>query len=254
MINTKISWTSHTWNPVHGCSRVSEGCRNCYAERLSLQKGFTQHPWTARNASKNVTLKPHKLREPYRAKTPARIFVNSMSDLFHELIPDDYIAQVFAVMNDLPQHTFQILTKRPERAATWPGPWADHIWMGTSVEDTKALHRLDVLRECKAHVRFISFEPLIEDLGQPDLTDFHWAIVGGESGPNYRPMPHQWGRNIRDACKTYNVAYFFKQSAAYRTELGTSLKHAPGQFYTWQQFPGEMTRPKRADPHKYTCE
>lgn len=215
---------------------------------------MTNHPWTARNASKNVLLKPHKLRDPYKLKEPSRVFVNSMSDLFHEQIPDDYIAQVFAVMNDLPQHTFQILTKRPERAAKWKGPWSPNIWQGVSIEDNKTLNRLDILRQCKARTRFISFEPLIEDIGKPDLSGFQWAIVGGESGPGHRPMPHAWARNIRDACTAQNVAYFFKQSSAYTTERGVSLRHEDGKFYEWHQFPDEMKRPKLAQSHKYACE
>ena len=251
MNQTAISWTDVTWNPTHGCSRVSEGCRNCYAERLSLQKGFTRVPWTAANAEQNVLLKSHKLRDPYKLKEPSRIFVNSMSDLFHPLIPADYRAKIFTVMNDLPQHTFQILTKRPEIGATWPGPWAANIWMGTSVENRKALPRLEALRLCPAQTRFISFEPLLEHLGLMDLSGFHWAIVGGESGPGYRPMPHHWAVAIKDACLSQNVAFFFKQSAAHRTELGTSLRHPDGRFWTWQQYPGHMASPQPAPVHDY---
>lgn len=253
MNKTAISWTSVTWNPVHGCSRVSEGCRNCYAERLSLQKGFTKLPWTAPNASANVLLKPHKLRDPYKLKEPSRIFVNSMSDLFHPLIPNDYRTQIFEVMASTPQHTYQILTKRPENAATWPGPWVPNIWMGTSVEDRKSLPRLDALRECPAQIRFISFEPLLESLYGFDLTGYHWAIVGGESGPGYRPMNHLWARSIKERCVEKAVAFFFKQSAAPRTETGPSLQDWDGQFYTWHQFPGQLIAPVPATPHRYAC-
>lgn len=254
MNKSKISWTDVTWNPTHGCSRVSEGCRNCYAERLSLQKGFTQKPWTDRNAKENVLLKRHKLRDPYRLKAPSRIFVNSMSDLFHPAIPDDYIAQIFTVMKDLPQHIFQVLTKRPDRATEWKDVWTRNIWMGTSVEDRKNLHRLNIMRECQATTRFISFEPLIEDIGSPDLNGFDWAIVGGESGKGFRLMPHAWARRIKDACLRDRVAFFFKQSAAYRTELGTSLRHDDGEFFTWHQFPSNHSEPLKSEIHRYAYE
>jgi len=255
MNQTIISWTDVTWNPTHGCSHVSEGCRNCYAERISRQKRLTSLPWTERNASHNVLLKPHKLREPYRLKTPARVFVNSMSDLFHPQIPDDYIAGVFAVMNDLPQHSFQVLTKRPERAATWPGPWSPNIWMGTSVEDRRSLHRLDALRGCPAAVRFISFEPLLEPIADDanfDLTGYQWAIVGGESGPGFRPMSHSWARAIKDRCLADQVAFFFKQSASYRNEKGIGLQDHDGVFYIWHQFPDQHTSAARSEPHPFT--
>ena len=182
MQKTKIAWTDTTWNPVHGCSRVSAGCDRCYAETLSLRMGWTKKEWTGENGKENVQLKPHKLKEPYRYKSPSRVFVNSMSDIFHKEIPDDYIKKVFDVMYDLPQHIFQILTKRPRRAAKWSGPWSDNIWQGVSVEDRKRLFRIDQLRDCPAKVRFLSLEPLLEDLGELNLTGIHWVIVGGESG------------------------------------------------------------------------
>jgi protein gp37 len=187
---TTIEWTDVSWNPVHGCSRVSTGCKNCYAETLSLRYGQTKVPWTQRNAEQNVMLKPHKLREPLSKagpwKNPCRVFVNSMSDLFHEQIPDEYIAEVFAVMARATQHTFQVLTKRPERmrdvlgsawfrlsflaalgredamaTAAWPLP---NVWLGVSIENRKWLGRADVLREVPAAVRFISAEPLLGPL------------------------------------------------------------------------------------------
>ena len=237
MNQTKISWADSTWNPVHGCSKVSAGCDNCYAETLSLQKKFTAKPWIGENATENVTLKPHKLREPYRLKVPSRVFVNSMSDLFHPQIPDDYITRVFDVMCDLPQHVFQILTKRPRRAAKWAGPWSDNIWQGASVENQKTLFRINQLRDCQAKTRFLSLEPLLEDLGELDLEGIHWVIVGGESGKGYRPMEHAWARDIRDQCVDKGVAFFFKQSAAYRTELGTELEETDGSKTAWNEFP-----------------
>jgi protein gp37 len=232
---TKIEWTDVSWNPVHGCSRVSTGCLHCYAETLSLRHGQTKAPWTARNAEQNVMLKPHKLREPLSKagpwKNPCRVFVNSMSDLFHEQIPDEYIARVFAVMAEARQHTFQILTKRPERmrdllsswaaiydvphsrsspfawGETWPVP---NVWLGVSIENRKWVGRADVLRETPATVRFISAEPLLEGLVHDDeggfappsldLTGIDWVIVGGESGSGHRPFDPQWARDLRDAC------------------------------------------------------
>lgn len=254
MNQTGISWTDVTWNPTHGCSRVSDGCKHCYAETLSLKAGFTKLPWTAPNAMHNVLLKPHKLREPYKLTEPSRIFVNSMSDLFHPAIPADYRQRVFDIMADLPQHTFQVLTKRPELAAQWAGPWTSNIWMGVSIEDRKSLTRLEILRDCPAQTRFISFEPLLEDLGMPDLSGYAWAIVGGESGPGFRPMPHAWARVIRDACLGHAVGLWFKQSAAWRTEIGTSLAHEDHTFWVWNQWPHELIPPTQAPPHKYTWE
>ena len=160
-----------------------------------------------------------------------------MSDLFHEQIPDSFIHQVFLVMTDCSHVTFQILTKRSQRAAIWPGPWTDNIWMGTSIEDRKSLHRLETLRPCPAHIRFISFEPLLEDLGPLNLSDYHWAIVGGESGHGFRPMDHTWARRIRDQCRAQGLAFFFKQSAARHTEMGTQLREANGSYREIREYP-----------------
>ncbi len=228
-MSTRISWTDETWNPTTGCSRVSEGCRFCYAEALSLRFGWSKKPWTHKNAPENIILHPERLNKPRTWKTPRRVFVNSMSDLFHELIPDGFIAQVFDIMNEFPQHTFQVLTKRPERAAAWRGPWTANIWVGTSIEDRHVLHRIDALRQCKAHVRFLSFEPLLGPIGDIDLTGIHWVIVGGESGPHYRTMDHGWVRKIRDQCVAHGIAFFFKQSAAPQSEMSvTKIRGQPG--------------------------
>lgn len=254
MNDTAISWTKVTWNPTHGCHKISEGCRNCYAATLSLKYGWTKQPWTAPHAAENVQMKPHKLREPYKLREPSRIFVNSMSDLGHELIPDSYLADVFAVMADLPQHTFQVLTKRPERFLNWSGPWTPNIHMGVSVEDPRAQRRIDVLRQVPAAVRFLSVEPLIARLSPLNLDGISWVIVGGESGPGHRPMPHAWARDVRDACLEEEVAFFFKQSAASRTEMGTSLRHEDGSFWKWAQFPGEMIPPTQAVGHRFADE
>ena len=234
---TKISWADSTWNPVHGCSKVSPGCDNCYAETLSLRYGFTKKAWTGENADENILLKPHKLNEPYRLKQPSRVFVNSMSDLFHPKIPADYREQIFDVMRDLPEHIFQVLTKRPRAAARYSGEWTQNIWQGTSIENRATLHRLEPLRDCGAKVRFLSLEPLLEDLGEIDLDGIHWVIVGGESGKGFRPMPHSWARSLRDQCVDAGVPFFFKQSAAYRTEMGTELEEVDGTTTKWAEFP-----------------
>lgn len=232
-----ISWTDHTWNPTTGCSRVSEGCRHCYAERLSLRNGWTKLPWTKQNEAANVVLHPERLRFPLKLKEPARIFVNSMSDCFNDQVPDDFLKQVFSVMVSSPWHRYQILTKRPKRAAAWKGPWPPHIWMGTSVEDSRVLHRIDDIRNCGAKVRFVSAEPLIGPLEPLDLSGIHWVIVGGESGPGHRPMKQEWARAIRDQCVKDQVAFFYKQDAAHMTETRPWLVEADGSRWEWHQYP-----------------
>ncbi len=262
---TAIRWTDKTWNPVTGCSKVSAGCLHCYAETNRLRWGRSQKPWTEKNASENVVLHPDRLNMPLRWKTPKRIFVNSMSDAFHDQIPDDFTDRMFAVMALSPQHTFQILTKRPERmrayveAASgrvstavqslrtdgnrivvplphvklgtqwWPLP---NVWLGTSIESDRWVGRANALRETPAAVRFISAEPLLGPLPSLDLTGIHWLIVGGESGLDYRPMEHEWARDLRDRALAAGAAFFFKQSAAYRTEIGMELDGR-----RWEQYP-----------------
>lgn len=248
MQQTAISWTDATWNPTFGCSKVSPGCAFCYAETIALKFGHSHSKWTPANEAENVQTKEHKLREPYKLKTPSRVFVNSMSDLFHPQVPDEYIRRVFAVMNDLPQHTFQVLTKRPERAAQWPGLWTPNIWMGTSVENNEVRRRIDTLRECPAAVRFLSVEPMLGAIPNLNLDGIGWVIVGGESGFHMkdhpeRSMQHEWAREIRDACMSQSCAFFFKQSSGARTELGTALEHEDGTFWEWHQFPGSLTSP-----------
>lgn len=234
---TLISWTDETWNPTTGCSRVSEGCRHCYAETLSLKYGWSTKPWTAVNAKGNIILHPDRLKKPYSWKGSKRIFVNSMSDLFHDLIPDDFIAQVFRVMNALPQHNFQILTKRAERAAAWLGPWTENIWMGTSVESRHEAHRIESLRSCKARILFISYEPALAPLGEVDLSGYHWLIVGGESGPGYRKMSMAWAREARDLCKKYGLAFYFKQDSGPKTETRPWLIESDGTQIVCQEYP-----------------
>src|ERR1700720_3497745 len=214
--NSKIEWTDATWNPVRGCTKISPGCLHCYAETFAERfRNVPGHPF---EFGFDLRLVPEKLGDPIRWAASQMIFVNSMSDLFHEEVPDDYIVSVARVMAAANWHTYQVLTKRAERmqsllksklrfAAAQP-----HIWWGVSVENRKhGLPRLDLLRNSPAQVRFLSIEPLLEDLGPIDLKAISWAIVGGESGIGARPMDAQWVRNIRAQCRKANVAFFFKQ-------------------------------------------
>jgi protein gp37 len=235
---TKISWTDRTLNVVTGCSRVSDGCRNCYAETLSRARGWTTLPWTATNAPTTVTLHPERLRLPYTWRKPQKVFVCSMGDVLHPQVPDAFLGQVFEVMCATPRHTYQLLSKRPERAAAWPEPFPPNCWVGTSVEDRKTLARLDVLRQVRAALRWVSFEPLLEDLGPLDLSNIAWCVIGGETGPAYRPMRMAWARSIRDQAVAGGVAVWFKQSSARHSETGTQLVEADGSRSTVRQFPG----------------
>jgi len=242
---TLISWTNETWNPTTGCSHVDDDCRNCYAEALSLRYRRSAFPWTGNHAADNIKLHYDRLDKPRRFKPNTRCFVNSMSDLFHPLVPDDFVLRVFRVMEETPWVTFQILTKRPARAAAWPGPWTPNIWMGTSIGHPRALSRMEELRSCPAAIRFISFEPLHQRIGaEIDLSGYHWVIVGGESGPNFRPMNHSWAREIRDACVAQRVAFFFKQDSAFRTETRPWLVEADGSCWEWRQYPNDFRPPK----------
>jgi len=203
---TRIEWTELSWNPVTGCTKVSEGCRYCYADAITTRFGgdFTQ-----------IILHHDRLTKPIHWKKPRRIFVNSMSDLFHEKISIDYIAQVFEVMRQAHWHQFQVLTKRAERLQQLAPslPWADNIWMGVSVESRPYLHRIDHLRRTPAAIKFISFEPLLESLGVVDLHGIDWAIVGGESGPHHRPMEPSWVMNIVAQCQKATIPCFVKQDS-----------------------------------------
>lgn len=210
-IGSTIEWTEATWNPVTGCTKVSAGCKHCYAERMAKRlqaMGVPQY----RNGFK-LTLQPDMLDVPRRWKRPRKVFVNSMSDLFHPHVPLSFIQQVFEVMNECPQHTFQILTKRPEIAAEFSRElkWTPNIWMGTSVENMLVAHRIKDLVRVRAKVRFLSLEPLLGPLPRLPLTGIHWVIVGGESGPRARPMEEKWVTQIRDRCVAQSVPFFFKQ-------------------------------------------
>jgi protein gp37 len=208
-----IEWTEATWNPVSGCSKVSPGCAHCYAERISHRFGQTVEPWLPEHADENVVLHPDRLDQPLRWRRPRMIFVNSMSDLFHERISLAFVRQVFAVMEQAERHTFQILTKRHHRlVALAPHlSWPRNVWMGVSIENHRWIERADYLRRVSAAVRFISAEPLLGPLEGLDLTDIDWLIAGGESGPAHRPMDVEWARALRDRCADEGVAFFFKQ-------------------------------------------
>lgn len=206
-----IEWTEATWNPVTGCTKISAGCKNCYAERMAHRlKAMGVEAY--RNAF-DLTLQEHALDLPLRWKRPQTIFVNSMSDLFHKDVPLVYIRRVFKVMEQASWHRFQVLTKRADRLEKVAPDlvWPKNVWMGVSVEDERVAWRIDHLRRVPAAVRFLSLEPLIGPLDNLDLTDIHWAIVGGESGPGCRPMNPQWVRSIRDQCEKQGTFFFFKQ-------------------------------------------
>lgn len=214
--HSTIEWTNATWNPVRGCTKVSPGCSHCYAETLAERfRGVTGHPF---ENGFDLTLVPEKLGEPLLWKTPRLIFVNSMSDLFHEKITDEYIVKVANVMNQANWHTYQVLTKRHTRLIELLktklrfAADSSSIWWGVSVEDKRfGLPRISALRESPARNRFLSIEPLLEDLGVIDLDGIQWVIVGGESGPKARPLKAEWVRTIRQQCELANVKFFFKQ-------------------------------------------
>jgi len=211
MAQSSIEWTEMTWNPTTGCTKISAGCKHCYAEIMSKRlqaMGVDKY-------KDNFEVRTHtlSLNIPYTWKHSKVVFVNSMSDLFHKEIPTEFIKQVFAVMNDNPQHVFQVLTKRAERLLELDKElkWTHNIWMGVSVENEKVKKRIDYLRQTKAKVKFLSLEPLIGPLPKLNLTNIDWAIVGGESGHNPRPMEASWVLDIQEQCKSNDVAFFFKQ-------------------------------------------
>lgn len=211
MATSSIEWTEMTWNPTTGCTKVSAGCRFCYAEVMTKRlKGMGQEKY---KDGFEVRIHPSALKVPYTWKTPKLVFVNSMSDLFHEDVPFDFIKDVFEVMNDNPQHVFQVLTKRAERLFELHKKlhWTHNIWMGVSVENKKVTSRIDLLRKTKAKVKFLSLEPLIGPLVNLNLKKIDWVIVGGESGHRPRIMEPDWVLDIQEQCKKSNVAFFFKQ-------------------------------------------
>ena len=219
--SSKIEWTESTWNPVRGCTRVSEGCRFCYAERIAARfsgkgmayEGLAKNTKAGPRWTQQVRPVPELLNEPLKWKKPRRIFVNSMSDLFHEKVELSYIQKVFSVMEKADRHQFQVLTKRAERLLEFNSklPWPSNVWMGVSVEDKHVTDRIDALRQTDAHIKFLSLEPLLGALPNLELDGIDWVIVGGESGPGAREMQKKWVIDIRDQCADAEVAFFFKQ-------------------------------------------
>lgn len=240
MAQSKIEWTELTWNPVTGCTKISPGCKFCYAEVMSrrlkamgvekYQSGF------------KLTVHPEVVQEPYSWKNPKIVFVNSMSDLFHKDVPLKFIQQVFEVMNDNPQHVFQVLTKRADLLLKYDKAkalkWTHNIWMGVSIEDERVIERIDLLRKTKAKIKFLSCEPLIGPLRKMNLKKIDWVIVGGESGRRPRPMDADWVLDIKEQCDKSGSAFFFKQWG------GTNKKKTGREFLnrTWDDMP---------DPDKY---
>jgi protein gp37 len=242
---TSIEWTEVTWNPVTGCDRISAGCDNCYA--LTLAKRLKamgsdkyQNDGDPRTSGPGfaVTIHPTALDQPYSWRAPKVVFVNSMSDLFHARVPLEFIQDVIRVMAETPQHTYQVLTKRPLRALRLAEKldWPPNLWLGVSIESQQTFHRVDHLRQIPAAVRFLSCEPLLAPLDGINLDGIHWVIAGGESGPNYRPMELGWARGIRDACVTAGVPFFFKQWGGRTPKaLGRELD---GEL--WDEMPGRL--------------
>lgn len=219
-----IEWTDATWNPVTGCTKITAGCDNCYAERFAERwRGVPGHPF---ENGFDLVLRPERLGQPLRWKRSRMIFVNSMSDLFHKGVPKSFVDAVFETMEAADWHIFQVLTKRSSRMRDYlkgryqqrtPPP---HIWLGVSVEDAKGAARIEHLRAAPASVRFLSVEPLIGPVGKIDLSDIHWVIAGGESGPGARILNIEWARQIRDECERQNVSFFFKQWGGIRPKSG----------------------------------
>jgi protein gp37 len=233
MAQSTIEWTDATWNPVTGCTKISPGCKHCYAERMA--KRLKMMGQTNYRNGFEMTLQPHMLELPLKWKAPKRIFVNSMSDLFHTDVPFSYIEDVFVVMRQAHWHQYQVLTKRSERLLELSPQlqWAPHIWMGVSVENRDYVGRIDDLRKTTAHVKFLSLEPLLGPLHKLNLRGIDWAIVGGESGPGARPVDAAWVTDIRDQCVRAGVAFFFKQwGGVQKKKTGRELEGR-----TWNEMP-----------------
>ncbi len=246
---TSIEWTEVTWNPTTGCDRVSVGCDNCYA--LTLAKRLKamgadkyQNDGDPRTSGPGfgVTIHPHALMAPYSWKQPRTVFVNSMSDLFHARVPLDFVQQVFTVMTETPQHTYQVLTKRSARLRKVAGglEWPDNVWMGVSVENEAALERIDDLRAVPAAVRFLSCEPLIGPLPGLGLDGIGWVIAGGESGAGHRPVQPEWVTAIRDTCQLADVPFFFKQWGGHTPKAGGRTLEG----LTYDETPGRVVAPE----------
>jgi protein gp37 len=241
--NSKIEWTEATWNPVTGCTQVSPGCAHCYAKTFAERwQGVPNHPY---EQGFELRLWEHRLEQPLRWKKPRVIFVNSMSDLFHEQIPLDFVRKVFDVMVRANHHTFQILTKRDVRLAELAPdlPWPPNIWMGVSIENRRFVHRADRLRLVPAAIRFISAEPLLGPLDSLDLDGIHWLIAGGESGSQHRPVKAEWLRSLQEKCQQKSVPFFFKQWGGRTSKSGG--RTLDGRL--WDEMPSSPVCPDSLD-------
>lgn len=239
---SSIEWTEATWNPVTGCTKVSPGCKHCYAERMSNRLRAMSNPRYTNGF--DLTLHDDLLALPLCWKKPRRIFVNSMSDLFHADVPERFLAGCFDTMHQAHWHTFQVLTKRPERAAELADrlPWPANVWMGTSIENADYYWRIDELRQVPAAVRFLSVEPLLGPVDDISLDGIHWVIAGGESGPKCRPMQQAWVSSLRDRCQQAGVAFFFKQwGGVNKKRTGRLLEGR-----TWDEMPAKTSSAKIA--------
>ncbi len=233
MATSKIEWTESTWNPVTGCTRISSGCKNCYAERMAKRLQKMGQPNYVNGFE--IAVHEHVLEYPLRWKTPQTIFVNSMSDLFHPKIPESYVIKVFDIMKKAYWHTFQILTKRSQRLKALANEleWPENVWIGVSVENEDVQYRIDDLRKIPAFVKFLSLEPLIEPLRSIDLSNIDWVIVGGESGPGARPLKKEWVIEIKEQCISHNVPFFFKQWGGVNKKRNGRLLEGR----TWDEMP-----------------
>jgi protein gp37 len=240
MTTTKIEWTEATWNPTVGCTKVTAGCKNCYAETMARRlqamgvKGYEN--------GFDFTVLPDRFLQPFTIKKPTKFFVNSMSDLFHEKMSFECLDKIFETIKNTPQHHYQILTKREQKIKRYfeKRPVPENVWLGVTIENEKSKNRLDVLKTINASIRFLSIEPLIEDVGTLDLSGIHWVIVGGESGPNARPMNPDWPKSIQRQCKEQNVAFFFKQWGTWGEDGKRRSKYANGsllQGREWKEEP-----------------
>lgn len=241
MAESSIEWTEHTWNPVTGCTKLSPGCKHCYAETMARRLKAMGAPGYENGFE--LTVHPERLDQPLRRKAPTTYFVNSMSDLFHEAVPDRFVEQVLDVCRRTPQHTYQVLTKRAERLTEFFAARAcpPNVWLGVSVEDRKyGVPRIAHLRRVKAAVRFLSVEPLLEDVGRLNLRGIHWVIVGGESGAGARPMQASWAEGVRAQSVAQGVAFFFKQWGAWGADGVRRDKKRNGRELSgrrWDEFP-----------------
>ncbi len=246
--STEIEWTDATWNPVTGCTKISAGCDNCYAERFSERfRGVPGHPF---ENGFDLTLRMERLSQPINWRRPKMIFVNSMSDLFHKKVPFTFVNKVFETMEKAHWHTYQILTKRSSRLRDYINkryvekPTPPHVWLGTSVEDGTKKSRIRHIQATNASIRFLSIEPLIGPVGRLDLVGIDWVIVGGESGPKARPMEAEWAREIRDQCVAAGVSFFFKQWGGYRPKTGGRTLDG----FEWNELPSRKINQSAYNP------